>query len=263
MLIGSNKWFTVGREDSLIEIARRGRLGYSALVAANPGVDPWQPEMGTELLLPYSTLLPLDLHPGITINLAEYRLYLVWEDSGQMRVRIYPIGLGREGWMTPEGDFRVVTIIDDPVWTMPAQMRELEPDQPALVQPGPDNPLGSHWIGLSLSGYGIHGTNRPYGIGRRVSHGCIRLYPRDIVDLVSRINKSTPVRITYQPIKVGRDEHNLFVEVHPDYLERIVDPLMDVERQSTALGWTKPLSGEQLANILREARGIPQRLDDS
>lgn len=260
-VVGHNKWFMVGRDDSLIEIARRGRLGYSGLVAANSGVDPWQPEPGIDLLLPYSTVLPLDLQPGITVNLAEYRLYLLWEDFGQMRVRIYPIGLGREGWMTPEGDFRVTIVIDDPVWTIPAQMRALEPDQPALIQPGPDNPLGTHWIGLSISGYGIHGTNRPYGIGRRVSHGCIRLYPRDIVDLVSRIEKSTPVRIIYQPIKVGRDENNLFVEAHPDYLGRVAEPLIDVERQAAALGWTKPLAGERLVNILRETRGIPQKLN--
>lgn len=260
-LIGKNRTFTVGYGDTLIEIARRGNLGYSALVAANPGIDPWQPKAGTELLLPYATVLPVDLEPGITINLAEYRLYLLWEESGKMRVRIYPIGLGREGWMTPEGDFRVTSIIENPVWTMPEQMRLEEPDRLIQIQPGPDNPLGSHWIGLSITGYGIHGTNRPYGIGRRVSHGCIRLYPRDIVDLVGRVEKSTPVRIIYRPFKVGRDEHNLFVEVHADYLGRVADPLLDIRQEVVELGWSKPLTVDNLEKNLLEKRGIPQLID--
>lgn len=257
-LVGTNKAFVVGSGETLIEIARRGRLGFQNLVAANPGVNPWQPDIGRELVLPYSIILPLDLQLGITINLAEFRLYLVWKDSGQTRVRIYPIGLGREGWATPEGDYRVTSIIDSPVWTIPAALRQENSERSPVVVPGPDNPLGSHWIGLSADGYGIHGTNRPYGVGRRVSHGCIRLYPQGIIDLVDKIGQGTPVKIIYQPIKVGRQADVLYLEVHADYLERVDDSMKEIQRQMTTLGWPLPVvNTETCLRILQEARGIP------
>ncbi|MCW8860093.1 MAG: L,D-transpeptidase family protein [Deltaproteobacteria bacterium] len=260
-LVGTNKIFVVGSGDTLIEIARRGRLSYQGLIAANPGVNPWQPEIGQDLVLPFATILPLDLQQGITINLAEFRLYLVWEDAGRIRVRIYPIGLGREGWATPEGDYRVTTIIERPVWTIPAALREENPERSPLMAPGPDNPLGSHWIGLSVDGYGIHGTNRPYGIGRQVSHGCIRLYPRGIIDLVDKIAKGTPVKIIYRPIKVGRQADILYLEAHADYLGRVDDPIKEIESQGAALGWLFSLPDKEKASrVLQEARGVPSRI---
>ncbi|MCK5793349.1 MAG: L,D-transpeptidase family protein [Anaerolineales bacterium] len=257
MVVGSNKPFIVGSDDTLVGIARRGRLGYQGLIAANPGVDPWHPGRGRELLLPYAAILPFGVQKGITVNLAEFRLYLVWEDRGQLRVRIYPIGLGRDGWSTPEGNFRITTIIDNPLWTIPVSLREESPEQSVIVSPGPENPLGSHWIGLSVEGYGIHGTNRPYGIGRQISHGCIRLYPRDIVDLVGKVEKGVPVRIIYQPIKVGRRADTLYVEIHADYLSRLDDPLGEIKQQARAMKWQQPLDKKMLERIVREARGIP------
>ena len=260
-LVGADKVFFAGAGDTLMEIARRGQLGFQNLVAANPGVNPWQPDIGRELVLPYATILPLGLQQGITVNLAEFRLYLVWQDAGRMRVRIYPIGLGREGWATPEGNYRVTNIIDSPVWTVPAALREENPETSPVVAPGPENPLGSHWIGLSVDGYGIHGTNRPYGVGRRVSHGCIRLYPQDIIDLVDKISRGTPVKIIYQPIKVGRQADTFYLEVHADYLGRVDDPMKEVQNQMAALGWLPPVpETENFFRIIQEARGIPLKV---
>jgi L,D-transpeptidase ErfK/SrfK len=205
--------------------------------------------------------LPLALQqPGITINLAEYRLYLVWEEDNQWRVRIYPIGLGRDGWLTPEGEYQVANMIENPVWTMPAALREENPQLPAVIPPGPENPLGSHWIGLSQPGYGIHGTNRPYGIGRRVSHGCIRLYPDDIRDLVKRVARGMAVKVIYQPIKLGRQGKTLYLEAHKDYLERFPDAPAEVRRQAQVLGWQQPLLEEIIAPHLVASRGVPQPL---
>lgn len=260
-LVGRNRAYYTGRGETLMEVARRAGLGYQALVQANPGIDPWQPGSGTQLVLPYAAVLPTQLQqPGITINLAEYRLYLVWREDEQLRVRIYPIGLGREGWLTPVGLYQVESMIDDPLWTMPEAMRQNNPEMPRVVPPGPDNPLGRHWIGLSLPGYGIHGTNRPYGIGRRVSHGCVRLYPRDIADLIGRVERGMAVKVIYQPIKLGRQGDRLLLEAHPDYQDSQQKPLGVLETQAELLAWDGVLPQPLVAEILSERRGVPRVL---
>ncbi len=256
-LVGRNRSYLLGEDETLIELAYRAGLGYQGLVAANPGVDPWLPPAGTLVLLPYAALLPAGAGPGITINLAEYRLYLVWEQEGQRLVRIYPIGIGDEGTETQEGDYQVTGVVRNPSWTVPPSIRAKRPELPPRVPPGPDNPLGDIWVGLSLPGVGIHGTNKPFGIGRRVSHGCIRLYPEDVADLAERVGKGMPVRILYQPIKLGRREGRLLAEIHADYLGRVADPLAEAKRQVTALGWPGAVDEAELQRVLGEARGIP------
>lgn len=256
-VVGSNRSYVLGTDETLIELAYRAGLGYEGLAAANPGIDPWLPEAGRSVLLPYAAILPAAAGLGITINLAEYRLYLVWERAGRRYVRIYPIGIGAEGTATREGLFKVTMVVPDPSWTVPASIRAERPELPGTIPPGPENPLGTHWIGLSLEGVGIHGTNKPYGLGRRVSHGCIRLYPADIDDLAARVGKGTPVRIVYQPIKLGLRAGQLLAEVHPDFLGRIDNRLEEVRRLRGALGWGGLLDGQALQQVLAEARGIP------
>lgn len=260
-VIGRDGFCVIDKGDSLIEVARWEGLGYQNLLAANPDIDPWLPEAETGVLLPYATILPFEARPGITINLAEFRLYLIWQHGDRMRGRIYPIGLGREGWNTPEGDFQVKMVVDNPIWVRPESMRGEDPELPNVIGPGPDNPLGSHWIELSAEGYGIHGTNRPFGIGRRVSHGCIRLYPQDIIDLAKRVDRGMPVRIIYQPIKVGIAGEKLMVEVHDDFLGRVDDPLPEIRKAATKLGWQGEISSKELSLLLDKARGIPEMVE--
>lgn len=256
-VVGSNRIYVLGVDETLIELAYRAGLGYEGLAAANPGIDPWLPEAGRAVLLPYEAILPAGIGLGITINLAEYRLYLVWEQQGRRLVRIYPIGIGAEGTETREGQFTVTGVTPDPTWTVPVSIRAERPELPGTVLPGPENPLGKYWIGLSLPGVGIHGTNKPYGLGRRVSHGCIRLYPEDIEDLASRVGKGTAVRIVYQPIKLGLRGQYLLAEVHPDFLGRIDNRLEEVRRLRNGLSWGGLLDAQALQQVLREARGIP------
>jgi L,D-transpeptidase ErfK/SrfK len=259
-VVGHNSATTTHPRESLMELACRTGVGFSNLVAANPNLDPWLPQPGREVLLPTSVILPPGTEPGITINLAEFRLYYVWEEKGLRMVRIYPIGVGSEGWDTPEGNFTIRRKIRRPVWNAPLSIRLAEPDRPSRIPPGPDNPLGDYWLGLSVNGYGIHGTNKPLGVGRGVSHGCIRLYPDDIRDLFRRVKIGTPVRIIYQPIKLGKEEEKLLLEVHADYLGKIDNPLEEVLHQKRALHWKGPISLSTLLRILREARGMPEPL---
>lgn len=256
-LIGQHRNYILGPGETLIELARRSGIGYQALLQANPDVDPWLPPTGQKILLPYAFLLPQPAVEGIIINLAELRLYYIWSEERRQRIRAYPVGIGTEGRDTPEGTFTVVQRIQNPSWTAPVSLRTANPGTPLSIPPGPDNPLGDYWLGLSLAGYGIHGTNRPFGVGRRVSSGCVRLYPEDIRDLFSRTAKGTPVTIVYQPIKVGLHGGKLFAEIHPDLSQRITDPVAEVQRQAAALSWQGEIDFEALSQALEARRGVP------
>ncbi len=255
--LGEMRSATLESGETLMELACRMRVGYLNLTAANPDIDPWRPPAGAEIVLPTATVLPTGLKPGITINLAEFRLYFLTQEKGKRRLRVYPIGIGREGWLTPEGDFAITGKTVQPAWRVPASIRAEKPDLPAVVPPGPDNPLGGYWLQLSAAGYGIHGTNQPMGVGRQISHGCIRLYPDDIRELFALVRVGTPVRIVYQPIKLGREGNQLRLEVHADFLGKIADPLQEVLRQKHALDWQGPLHYSTVKQIVDEAMGIP------
>ncbi|ORJ59612.1 peptidoglycan L,D-transpeptidase [Geothermobacter hydrogeniphilus] len=246
-VIGHNRDYVVGSNETLMEIAVKTGVGFDNLCRANPDSDPWHPQVGSRLILPLAFLPPDDLITGITINLAEMRLYLVWSEDGQRRIRAYPLGIGRDGWETPPGDFRVTRILRHPSWTPPPSLRKEKPDLPAVIPPGPDNPLGEFWIGTSAPGIGLHGTNQPFGVGRRVSHGCLRLYPRDIRDLVTRVKPGMPLRILNQPVKISVRASNLYLESHA--------PPLNPE----PLPATVPMDRMDIHRAILAARGIPLR----
>ncbi|MBU5636867.1 L,D-transpeptidase family protein [Geomonas sp. Red69] len=205
---------TTGSDDSLPEIARAHDIGYNAITGANPALDPFLPDSGSTVLLPTSWLLPdVAAHSGIVINLAEMRLYL-FSERERDRVATYPVGIGDEGWDTPLGTYRVIEKIENPAWHVPASIRAQKPELPAVVPPGPNNPLGTRALRLSIGTVLIHGTDRPFGIGMRVSHGCIHLYPEDILELFKRVPIGTRVVIVNQPVKVALVGGRVLVEVH-------------------------------------------------
>jgi L,D-transpeptidase ErfK/SrfK len=219
-------------DDTLIEIARRHGMGYEDIVRANPDVDTWLPGEGTEVVLPTRYVLPPGERRGLILNLAEYRLYYFPEPQGDLPaiVMTYPMSIGRMDWETPLGRTSVVAKVTNPSWYPPASVRaEHEADGdplPRIVPPGPKNPLGKHAMRLGLPGYLIHGTNRPAGVGMRVTHGCIRLFPEDISFLFGKVGIDTPVRIINEPVKIGWDGDELVVEVHQT-LEVTPPPAVD------------------------------------
>lgn len=160
-------------EDTFIELARANNLGYVEMRAANPGIDPWLPGKGVNIVVPSRHLLPDAPRKGIVINLPEMRLYFYPEDGGVPEA--FSIGIGREGFDTPQGGTHITDKKEGPEWRPTRRMREEDPDLPEVVPPGTENPLGTHALYLGWPQYRIHGTNKPYGIGRRVSSGCIRL----------------------------------------------------------------------------------------
>jgi L,D-transpeptidase ErfK/SrfK len=235
-VVGRLRYTTVQGEETLLDIARAYDLGYDEIRAANPAVDPWTPPTGRRIVLPTAHVLPQTPRQGIVINLPARRLfyYPPAEPGGPRRVITHPIGIGREGWATPLGATRVARKHPSPAWTVPASIRREHAAKgdllPAVVPPGPDNPLGSHALRLGWSSILIHGTNKPAGIGMRVSHGCIQLYPEDIAPLFEAVPVGTPVTVVDQPYLAGVGADGLVLEAHPPLPERAPTP-----RQRTAL----------------------------
>lgn len=263
-LIGTNKRYTIVNDDeTLTWLAVEHNLGYNEIVDANPGLDPWYPGRGREVLLPQSWILPDLQDPGsntgqpyLVINLAELRLYHMMTTELGLRVITFPLGVGREGLDTPLGEERVTGKLKDPAWYVPASIREEDPTLPAIVPPGPLNPLGSYALRLSTPGYLIHGTNKPLGVGRRISHGCIRMYPEDIKNLYSITGRGSRVAIIYQPIKAGLFKDLPYIEVHRDYLNE-----EDQHKKAADLlrkkGLFQMVDTQLLEKAVREKTGVP------
>ncbi len=246
--------YTTAYEDTLLDLARQFKLGYVEMVAANPGTDPWVPGEGTDVVLPTVHLMP-DLGgekpEGIVINLADMRLYFF--EKGSVAPRSFPIGIGRDGLNTPTGVTKVVRKRKDPSWHPTVRMRKEDPELPEVVPAGPDNPLGTRAMYLGWSEYLIHGTNQPWGVGRRVSSGCVRMYPEDVETLFGLVDVETKVTVIDQPIKLGWIGGDLFMEAHPT---------QEQSDQLEAKGHFEPEldSGivEQILTVVAEKRG---RLD--
>ncbi|MDP2325727.1 MAG: L,D-transpeptidase family protein [Gammaproteobacteria bacterium] len=262
-------------EDTFVDIARAYDLGYDELEQANPGVDPWLPGAGTRIVLPTQFILPDAPREGIVLNIGAKRIfYYPQAAAGESPVVVtHPVGIGREGWGTPIGTTTVVSKVKDPVWTVPASIRKEHADAgdplPAQVPAGPDNPLGAYALRLGFPSYLIHGTNKPSGIGMRVSHGCVQLFPEDIESLFSQVPVGTRVRIVNQPQLLGWHAGNLYLEVHPALeddrrnLQSALDAQLGRELKRQPDAGAESLAGIDkvlLASTVVESRGFPVRL---
>ena len=213
-MIGALRHIVTAYEDTLLDIARANSLGYIEMIAANQGIDPWVPGENTSIVLPTAHVLPDAERQGLVVNLAEHRLYYFGPDGSESVT--FPLGVGKEGWSTPLGSTEIVRKKENPNWYPPESIRAEKPHLPKVVLAGPHNPLGSHALYFGWPSYLIHGTNMPWGVGRRVSHGCIRLYPEDIARLFELVPVGTPVQVVDQAIKVGWSDGALYVEAHPE-----------------------------------------------
>jgi len=267
-VVGEVNTYTVRKGDTLLDVARWYDLGYNEIVEANPGVDPWVPEPGREIVIPKQYVLPCCAYDGIVVNLPEMRLYQYRRDKdapGQVAVRTYPVGLGRDDRRTPRGTYRVRGKTLNPQWNIPPRIRREHiaerGDKRAFIPGGaPDNPLGKHRIELADSLYAIHGTNIPWGIGMLVSHGCLRLYPEDIERLFPEVTVGTKVRFVYQTVKAGRRGDTTYVEAHPDVYGYGRSLASDARAALRQRGLAKTAHGERLEAALRTPSGVPIEL---
>ena len=267
-LIGEVQLARASRDETLLDIARMHDIGQEEIRLANSGVDRWLPQDGEAVMIPSRYVLPDAARKGLVLNLPEMRVYHFRPGSGGRAgtVDTYPASIGRMDWKTPLGGARIVRKQRDPSWRPPASVRQeaaAEGDSlPDVIPPGPDNPLGTHALRLNLPGYLIHGTNKPYGVGMRVTHGCVRLLPEDISELFERVRVGTAVQIVNQPVKTGWQDGILFVEVHPpldedettreDLLRFTLERVYRVLEERPAV-----LDGRALRQAVADMHGVP------
>jgi L,D-transpeptidase ErfK/SrfK len=234
-VIGQVDFIRAHHDETLLDIARDQDIGQNEILVANPEVDRWLPGKGTVITLPRRHVLPDAKRDGLILNLPEMRLYYFPrpEKTGTPVVITHPVSIGRMDWNTPLGMTRIVAKKVDPTWTPPQSLKdealasgEVLPD---VVPAGPDNPLGRYAMRLGVPGYLIHSTNKPWGVGMRVTHGCVRMYPEDIEQLFDKVPVGTPVQIVNQPVKLGWLADTLYLEIHPPMEDAGDNPVIDMQ----------------------------------
>jgi L,D-transpeptidase ErfK/SrfK len=255
--IGESEADLVAPGDTLLDVAHRHRVGFELLERLNPSVDRWIPKPGTVVLLPTRSLPPRVEPRGLVINLPEMRLYDFTPAGG---AEVFHVAIGDGIDPTLLGAYRVGEKRIDPAWRVPESIRREKPELPAVVPPGPDNPLGDRWMTIGTTSYGIHGTNNPWSIGRQATHGCVRLYADEMRRLYDRTPGGTPLQIVYQPYKWGRDGDAILLEVHPDAYGRVARPLDEALALPRELGLLSALDLVRVTEVLVTARGVPERV---
>ena len=264
-MVGTIAAINTRENDALPDIARHFGLGYNDISIANSAVSPWTPAPGSRVLLPSQFILPDSPHKGIALNLANMRLFY-YPKKQLGKVYTYPVGIGRQGWNTPMGLTSIVAKDANPSWTVPESIHREHAEKgdslPKVVGAGPDNPLGLYAMRLGIPGYLIHGTNKPYGIGMQISHGCVQLYPEDIEVLFKKATVGMPVRIIHQPYLTAWHQDMLYLEANeplPKWAKdktrlkkQVVQQLHEVSaKKSVTVDW------EKVDRILQRADGIP------
>jgi L,D-transpeptidase ErfK/SrfK len=268
-VIGADTTITSHYEDTLLDFARHYSLGYDEIIRANPDVDMWLPGEGRQILLPGRRILPPGAREGVVVNLAEHRLYYFPKRKGREKpvVLTFPVSIGKVDRSTPLGETRVIEKTRHPSWYPTASVRKEHAASgdplPAVVGPGPDNPLGEFKIRLAMGDgtYEIHGTNNPTAVGLAITHGCVRMYPEDVATLFPLIPIGTPVRFINVPVKVAWIDGELLLEAHPpvdsqgDTFEPNVDQFAELLRAAVGDA-TIAIHWDYAREVLQKADGI-------
>jgi L,D-transpeptidase ErfK/SrfK len=272
-IVGYVQKTVIGKDDTLPDIARRFDVGYEEMLTANPGVDPWLPGVGREVIVPTEFVLPAAPHEGLVVNVAAMRVfYYAPHKKGEPQIVFtHPIGIGKVGWKTPEGTTSIVSRQKDPVWVVPKSVRDEHAESgeklPAQVPPGPDNPLGQYMFRLGWPSYLIHGTNKPYGVGMRSSHGCMRLYPEDIAVFFDLIPIGTKVTVVNQPYLFGWRDGTLYLQAYAvmeddsrDWSKnrkRLLTLLLNPKLQKKISDHDKEIDWQRVGDLAHAPRAVP------
>jgi L,D-transpeptidase ErfK/SrfK len=259
---GEVSTYTTTKGDTLQGIGARFGVDAATLASDNAlQVNATLP-VGLSLRVDNRHLVPAAVSPGvITINIPQRLLFYEWENA----VTALPVAVGRSAWRTPRRPFTVLTKERNPSWNVPESIREearrAGRTLPAVVPPGPDNPLGKFWLGLSIPGVGIHGTNAPSSIYRFATHGCIRVGPENIAWLFPRVAVGTPGQVIYEPVLLGVVDREIFLEVHPDvYRQQHTEPLVQVRARAELAGISRDIDWHAVAAAIEARRGVATRV---
>jgi L,D-transpeptidase ErfK/SrfK len=272
-IVGHVQKTIVGKDDTLPDIARRFDVGYEEMLLANPGVDPWLPGVGREVIVPTEFVLPAAPHEGLVVNVAAMRVYYYppHKKGEPQTVFTHPIGIGKVGWKTPEGTTKIVSRQKDPIWVVPKSVRDEHAKDgdmlPAQVPPGPDNPLGAYEFRLEWPSYLLHGTNKPYGVGMRSSHGCMRMYPEDIAVFFDLLPIGTKVTVVNQPYVFGWRDGTLYLQAYTvmeddsrDWSknrQRLLTHLLNPKLQKKISAHDKEIDWQRLGDLAHTPRAVP------
>jgi L,D-transpeptidase ErfK/SrfK len=251
-VVGEPQTHQLVRYENMYQIARQYDLGFWELARYHRQLDhfylPWDSEIG----IPTQWIIPEKANPpGYLINVAELRGYRFFPEKQE--VFTFPIGIGVLDYKTPFGRFRVQMKAENPGWRIPKSLQWKY--ERSYMPPGEENPLGNRWLGLSH--YGLHGTHATMGVGRLVSHGCIRHYPEDIVELFKITPVGTPVEIIYEPVKFGLLNGRIFVEVHEDIYHKIPDMLQYALKRLRERGLADRINWLRFLRAVEESTGAP------
>jgi len=261
-IVGALVPLRVRFEDTLASVAEAQGLGWRELVDANPGIDPWLPGDGTQIMLPTKYILPSGPREGVVINVAEFRLY--YYPPGSNMVVTFPVGLGRLDFPTPLVSTTIRTAVANPSWspgpTARAEHAARGNPLPAVVPPGPDNPMGSMAIVLGVPSYFIHGTNQPFAVGQTASLGCIRMYDNHVETLAEMTRSGTPVRIINEPYKVGWRDGELYVEIHEDIYGTTKPGELEQRIKAATASRPAAIDWARIQTLAEQPTGIPTRI---
>jgi len=225
-LVGGTFPYVVQKGDSLTSIGARFGVGVNALAASNRMAVNSILREGRQLSIDNRHIVPGVVRDGFLINVPQRMLFFF---QPEQPVRGYPVALGRPDWPTPTGAFTVVVKEENPVWDVPKSIQEEMLREGKVVEehmpPCPENPLGKHWLGLSIPGYGIHGTIAPASIYQFQTHGCIRLNGDDIAAIFPEVREGVAGQIIYQRVMVAQVGERVYLEVHRDIYRKQPDAL--------------------------------------
>ena len=260
-VVGSPTWYTVQHKDTLLDIARRNGLGFNSVRLLYPKMDEWLPPEDKRIFVPTFFVLPTSKHHQLVINIPEMRLYFF--NQADSTVQTYPIGIGVEGWECPVGDFAINSKSAHPTWYVPASLQAKYGMK--SMPPGPDNPLGDFIMKFTAGDYGVHGTSMPWGVGRLVSHGCIRCYPESIAVLFPQVPVKTKIELIYEPIKFGRRDGRTYVQAFPDVYNKIPNYAQYALDKLNGFPFAKDVDQKKFVVAISLQNGVPTDVtrDDS
>ena len=255
-LIGQYETYTAKKGETLFQIARSRMVSVSALQRLN-NIETSRVKAGTRLILPTLHIVPLNPGEGVVLNVPERAIYVF---KGAQLIARYPVAIGKSGWQTALGDYKIRNMVKDPTWKPTREMVEREGVSPDEVPAGQRNPLGDRWMGWSTPGFGFHSTTSPRSIGTAASHGCVRMYPEAAHKLYDQVTVGMPIHSIYEPVVVGKMNGKFYLSVFPDIYKTGQTDVERIHKRLKSMGLLDAVDPTNLQKIISRADGYPHRI---